>query len=337
MKAIAPGKLILSGEHAVVYGQPALAMAIDRSATAVLTAPHGAPPDSVGFDLPDVQAHERFTIRALRALKRRVGKNYRRFLSGEMGIREVLYKPVELFQFAFITVLDGLHLKVGEALDVRINSTIPIGCGLGSSAASVLSVLRAIGHYFRVDFKPDWYYEYSLEAERVQHGFPSGVDSYISIHGGCARFQEGKAERVPLPRMPICLVDTGLPATSTGECVEQVRLRYGESRIWDDFAGVTRALEAAMASNDMERIRSALRENHRLLKEIGVVPGKVDAFVSQVEAAGGAAKICGAGAVAGEAGGMVLVSADRIPNDLCARFGYTPISVRGEPLGVRLV
>ncbi len=337
MKAIAPGKLILSGEYAVVFGRPALAMAIDRSAVAEVRAEADRGDRGVTFDLPGVNAHERYTVRALRALQRRVTKNYRLFLDGQLGIREVLRKPIELFQFGFIMVLDGLHLKLGEALNLRVDSTIPIGCGLGSSAASVLSALRAVGHYFRVDFRPDWYYEYSLEAERMQHGFPSGVDSYISLHGGCARFQDGRAERIPLPRTPITLVDTGAPSTTTGQGVEQVRIRHGASRIWDDFAGVTRAMEAALASNDPEAIRAAIRENHRLLRAIGVVPDRVAAFAREVEACGGAAKVCGAGAIAGDAAGIVLVSADALPPDLYARFGYTPLPVRGEPLGVRLV
>ena len=71
MKAVAPGKLILSGEHAVVYGKPAIAMAIDRNATFELTPQADA---GIAFDLPGVDGNERFTLRALRDLKRRVEK-----------------------------------------------------------------------------------------------------------------------------------------------------------------------------------------------------------------------------------------------------------------------
>ncbi len=337
MKAIAPGKLILSGEHAAVYGRPALAMAIDRSAVAVLTPEGTMAEGEVAFDLHDLEQQERFTIRALRDFRQRIQRNYEMFLNGELGIRQVLRKPIDLFEYAFIMLLDGLHLKLEQKLNIRLESNIPIGCGLGSSAASILSVLRAIGHYFRVDFRPDWYYEYSLEAERLQHGFPSGVDSYISIHGGCARFQGGRAERLPLPRGPFTLVNTGTPTCTTGESVAAVRRRFEHSGVWDDFEEVTRRMEEAVRRNDREALQQAVRDNQRLLSVIGVVPEKVRLFIDEIERAGGAAKICGAGAAEGNTAGMMMVVADRPPRDLCAKYGFTLESVRGEPLGVRIV
>lgn len=335
MKAIAPGKLILSGEHAVVYDKPALVMAVDRCAESVIVT--GDTGDVVSFDLQDLKQVESFTLRALRDLRERVGRNYHLFLQGQLSIRDVLYKPIELFQFAFITILDALHLKVANGVKIQLHSNIPIGCGMGSSAATVLSVIRAIGHYFRVDFRPEWYQAYSLEAENLQHGHASGVDTYISMHGGCARFQKGQAEKLPLPRMPIHLVHTGVPDTSTGECVSRVRERFEHSTIWNDFEAVTNSMEQALRANDLESIQSAIRENQRLLSHIGVVPQRVQDFVSDVEKWGAAAKVCGAGSVGGDKGGMVLVCSEKAPTDICKKHGYNIVSVRGEPLGARLV
>jgi hypothetical protein len=158
----------------------------------------------------------------------------------------VLHKPIELFEFAFITLLDGLHLKFGDGLNIQTQSNIPIGCGMGSSAATILSLLRGIGHYFRVEFRPDWFLKYSMEAEKLQHGFPSGVDSYISLHGGCALFQNGEATSVPLPRLAMYLVNTGTPAATTGECVVAVKNRFECDVIWNDFEAVTLGLEQAV-------------------------------------------------------------------------------------------
>lgn len=317
-----------------MYGRPALAMAIDRYAQSIIT-PESS--DLVSFNLVDLQQSNSFTLRALGELKSRVLKNYHMFLSGELGIREVLLKPIELFEFAFITILDGLHLKLTGGLNISTQSNIPIGCGMGSSAATVLSSLRAVGHYFRVDFRPDWYMKYSLEAEKLQHGHPSGVDSYISLHGGCALFRDGEAKSVPLPRAQIYLVHTGAPETTTGECVVAVRNEFRNDTIWNDFEAVTLSLEQALRTNDMVDVQRAVRENHRLLTRIGVVPARVQSFIAEIEQQGGAAKICGAGSVAGDRGGMVLVFAEQLPTELCAKYGYTIMSVRGDPLGTRIV
>lgn len=334
MRAIAPGKLILSGEHAVIYGRPALAMAIDRCAQSVITV--GAP-DLVSFNLLDLKESDSFTLRALNEMKTRLLKNYQLFLSGELGIRDVLHKPIELFEFAFITLLDGLHLKFGDGLNIQTQSNIPIGCGMGSSAATILSLLRGIGHYFRVEFRPDWFLKYSMEAEKLQHGFPSGVDSYISLHGGCALFRNGEATSVPLPRLRMYLVNTGTPAATTGECVVAVKSQFEHDPIWNDFEAVTVGLEQAVRGHQRDDIQQLVRENNRLLQRIGVVPAKVQQFVRDVEETGGSAKVCGAGAVYGDNGGMVLVLSDKAPAELCQRYGYELMTVRGDPLGARIV
>lgn len=334
MKAIAPGKLILSGEHAVVYGRPALAMAIDLSAQSVITA---SPGDLVSFNLVDLQSNESFTLRALRDMRDRVLRNYRLFLNGELGIRQVMYKPVELFEYMFINFLDGLHLKLNESISIKTHSNIPIGCGLGSSAATVISAARAVGHYFRVDFRPDWYYRYSMEAEKLQHGYPSGVDSYISVNGGCAIFKNSEAQSVPLPRFNLYLINTGTPEATTGECVVEVRKNHEHDAIWSDFEAVTCGMEQAIRKNDMDEIRRHVRENNTLLSRIGVVPAKVQQFIRSIEQTGGAAKICGAGSTRGDNGGMVLVVDDRPPTKLCQEYKYTITSVRGDPLGTRII
>lgn len=334
MKAIAPGKLILSGEHAVVYGRPALAMAVDRSAQCVITT---QPLQQVSFDLPDFAESGSFTLRALTELRTRVLRNYQQFLGGQLSIRDVLRKPIELFEFAFINILDGLHLKLEQGLSIRTQSNIPIGCGMGSSAATVLCELRAIGHYFRVEFRPDWVLKYSLEAERLRHGYASGVDAHMSLHGGCALFRNGEARSVPLPRVALYLVHTGVPQTGTGEAVVEVRRRFRDAPIWSEFEAVTLAMEQALRGDDLAAVQHAVRENHRLLVRIGVVPERVQRFVQDVEARGGAAKVSGAGAVAGDAAGVVLVFAGAPPDALAAQYGYRVLPVRGDPLGARIV
>jgi len=334
MKAVAPGKLILSGEHAVVYGKPAIAMAIDRSAVFELTPQPG---NQISFDLPGGTESNSLTLMAMRDLKRRVEKKYHEFLRGDVGIGYVLAAPADLFRFAFIHTLDGLHRKLDSGVVMKLRSSIPVGCGMGSSAATVLSEIRALGHYLRVDFKPEWYYEYSLEAEKLQHGKPSGVDSYISLHGGCACFQNGAATPMSLPRMKMFMVQTGIPESTTGESVMEVERNFRDSGIWSEFEGVTLAFEEAIRANDRQKLHWLVRENNRLLNAIGVVPERVRRFIDEIEQWGGSAKICGAGSVAGDQAGVVIVFADTPPSEICAKHGFTVSPVRGDPLGTRMV
>ncbi|NIA30927.1 MAG: mevalonate kinase [Actinobacteria bacterium] len=334
MKAIAPGKIIISGEHSVVYGKPALVMAVDRYAQATITDQHNR---EVSFDLLDFNTSSSLTLNALRELKYHLIKNYHKFLDGELGIRQVLKKPFELFDFLFITFLDTLQVKLERGVNIKLQSNIPIGCGMGSSAATILSVLRGVSEYFNMDLLPEKYYNIGLEAEKLQHGRSSGVDPYVSLHGGFLRFQEDEATELPLPELPMVLVNTGVPETSTGECVAHVSAKFGTSKIWDDFEWVTNEIQEVLVNGNIAELKKLVQKNNRLLEQIGVVPERIRSFIRDIESYGGAAKIAGAGAVAGEKGGIVSIFAQDAPVDVCKKYGFEIIPVKGEALGARVV
>lgn len=336
MKVHAPGKLILSGEHAVVYGKPALAMAVNRyvvaSATSQLL-------PIVSFDLSDLSCEQGLTFTALQHLKSRIKQKYQRFVSGEFKIRDVLQKPVELAQFAFSLFVESLNLKLTQGVKIKIQSDIPIGCGMGSSAATVLSIVHAIARHLQVELSSDIFYRLGLEAENMQHGHSSGLDLRVSLQGGCLLLDQGQIHVRDVPTIPMYLVNTGMPKSTTGECVTDVAKHFKNSQIGDDFAAVTYAMDNALQKNDVAVTKEFVRENHVLLTKIGVVPEKVQQFIRKVEAIEGAAKICGAGSVAGDKAGVVLVMTDRLDElaTLCADFHYSILPVAGEARGVHVV
>lgn len=332
MQACAPGKLILSGEHSVVYGKPGIAMAIDRYAYAEIT-PRIA--KEITFNLLNLRYQKSHTLNALRRVKRRLSADYKKFLNGEYTIRDVLQAPIELSQFVLTNLLDHLNVSMQEGLQLQTESNIPIGCGMGSSAAMILSVIHAIAKYFRLDLKNEKYYSYGLEAENLQHGRSSGLDLRVSLQGGCIHYKDGIASQREIPTAPMYLVNTGKPESSTGDCVSHAG-DYIPSLL-EDFAAVTEALDQALTAQNYIDLLAAIRENHSLLSNIGVVPEPVQQFIQKLEQQNMAAKICGAGSVAGDNAGIVLIVSEQNPEAICQRFGYSCQSIKGETRGLRAI
>ncbi|MEM7495757.1 MAG: hypothetical protein AAF471_06445 [Myxococcota bacterium] len=340
MQAQAPGKLILSGEHAVVYGKPAIAVAVDRQATAAVTSINTS--DTVSLTLPRYGIAATFSPSQLREQTQALWQRQRLAQAGRLSTTEVVTDPVQPLQAAVIHAMEGfnpmdsptarpgLNARPSAGFAVRLDSDIPPGCGLGSSAATSLSVLRAVTGYLGRKMEQGWYERAAGQIEELHHGRPSGVDATTCARGGCLRFHNGLASPLPPPVFPLRLVHTGTPATNTAACVFHVKRHAGNGNLWDAFEQVTRATERALLRRDMVACRQAVRRNHRLLVEIGVVPARVQEFIAAVERQGGAAKICGAGAVTGDSAGVVWVVADPFPTPLCRQYGYAIMTVRAR-------
>src|SRR3990167_8129453 len=333
MKVYAPGKLILSGEHAVVYGKPALAMAVNRYSIATVT--HEILP-RILFDLTDLAHRRHLSLEAVRHLKDRIKRKYHRFIRGDFSIRDVLHKPFELAQFALGVFLESLNLSLPHGVKIHVQSDIPMGCGMGSSAATILSVMHAISHHLQISLSSESLFQLALEAEKMQHGYSSGLDLRVSLQGGCLYVHGQSINMRPLPQFSMYLVNTGVPLSTTGQCVEKVATYFKSQQLGDEFAAVTNTMYEALQRRSWQKLQIAIRDNHELLIRIGVVPERVQHFIAEIVATGGAAKICGAGAIAGEQAGAVLIAHEdqMAVRLLAARFGYHVIRVSGELRGV---
>ena len=329
----APGKLILSGEHAVVYGCPVLAMAINRYTKVTVT--REAKPE-IKFDLSDLAHCSRLSFQALKYLKDKIKRKYYRFICGDFSIREVLQKPFELAQVALGIFTEALNLPLPHGVKIHVQSDIPIGCGMGSSAATILSVMQSVSSYLRLPLSEEKLLQLALEAENMQHGHSSGVDLRIALKGGCLYIHGEHSEPRMHPELPMYLINTGTPQTSTGQCIEKVAPLFSSELLRNEFSAITNAMDAALQQASWQTMQDTIRHNHQLLTNIGVVPKKVQQFITQVEVFGGAAKICGAGAVTGDqAGAMLVVLQDKkILNMLCDRFTYPVIPISGDVRGM---
>jgi mevalonate kinase len=336
----APGKLILSGEHAVVYGHPALVMAVDRYVTSTLT-----PRTSfdVSLDLDDLQYRQQVSFSSLNQLRLKIRSNHKCYQEKTLGVRSILETPAELILFAVSLLFEEYSFSNG--INIQIKSSIPMGSGMGSSAALILSVLFAVGHHLQLNFSADAYYRLALEAENMQHGRSSGLDVLTSLKGGFLYRHKEALAQCTLPRIPMYLVNTGIPKTSTGECVTHVSSHFKNSTIGDDFAAVTKELyglltgDQPLTRSTYIKCQETVRVNHQLLNMIGVVPEKVACFIREVEAHGGAAKICGAGSIIGDAAGMVMVFLEDGPllKKISLSYKYDFLPITCEPRGVYVV
>ena len=336
MYSIAPGKIILTGEHAVVYDKPALVLAVNRYAKARITANSSS---TIVFEIryADEKLHLRYSAQDLILLHQRLTARYQRFQEKKLLIQKVMNNSIELIPYAFYIITRENDIKLSSGVNVQVEINIPLGCGMGSSAAISLSILHAASVYYHLQLKPEDYYQYSLRCEQLCHGSPSGVDPFISLNGGFFRFQKGTTKPLPLPEARFYLVLTGKPTSSTGECVMQVKERFSDSHIWNDFESLALQLQSALAENNCRSIYEGIRENHQLLSRIDVVPEKVKKFIFDVEKENGAAKISGAGSVTGDNAGMVLVYSPREPHKLCREYGYQLIYVESDAYGLRVI
>lgn len=294
-KTRAPGKLIFSGEHAVVYGNPAIAMAIDKFATATLSWQLDA--DVISFDLPDTQ----------------------------------------LLSHALITTLEQLKLTLPHGLKIKVNSDIPISCGMGSSAAIIISFIYGLTTLLGENLDLETYFQLGRDIEHLPHGCSSGTDIYLALHGGCVRFENGAAVARTIPDIPLYMVNTGKPETTTKQCVAAVTKYFKSQILLKDFAAVTNDFDWALQKNNLKHIQACIRANHKLLTHIGVVPEPIQQFIAELEKAGAAAKICGAGTIAGETAGAVLVVSERDISAIVEKYNYPMFTLTGNPHGVQVI
>lgn len=334
LKARSPAKLILSGEHSVLYGSPAIAMAVNRYAETTIRH-HFSP--AVFFNFLNLKYAKSFTLSTLYSLKYELQEQYHAFLEGKCGIREVLKKPFELLQFTVSNLLEKWNISLTSGVEIHTSSNIPMGCGMGSSSATVMSTVFALSKFYNLSLDTTRILSLAKDAENLQHGRSSGLDLHLTLQGGCLKFQTGKTESRVFPNMPLTIVQTGIPQVTTGQCVAAVAHHFEDNVLREDFSAVTEEMDQALVRSDIEEMKRMIKENHQLLLRIGVVPPRVQAFVQAVEAEGGAAKICGAGAVSGEKAGVVLVLAEKNIKKIISRFRYVPEMVEGDLHGTQLL
>jgi mevalonate kinase len=321
----APGKLILIGEHAVVYGRPALVAAIDLRLSAHLS---GSPEAGVRLDLPGLGISEHLSWGEVRGYARTARDRWDEYSAqpGPESFQEMRGEdPAHVVKAALGEAVEALG-ELDRGLDLRVESDLPLGSGFGSSAATAVAVLAGFfswqSAWTSCEPDPERIERLALEVERRQHGHPSGVDGATVLRGGvlwAQKLASGSLEiepvRVSSPLLSrLRVYDTGMPPEATGAVVAAVRRRREQDparfeEILDRIEAATVSFRAELEREEEDRDRALhlIHAAEACLEEIGVVPEAVRNAVRQIESEGGAAKVSGAGSNSGPGAGSLLV------------------------------
>ncbi|MEM4611474.1 MAG: mevalonate kinase [Candidatus Nitrosocaldus sp.] len=277
--ASAPAKAILFGEHFVVYGKPAIATALKRRVKATSTM------NDVG------------EIRVRSML------GYSRIPLPCTDPHLYEHDPHKHIIFSAASVMRLLNKHVG--VDILLESDFPYGMGLGASAATSVATIASVASLLG-SISRDEVFRLSLEAERLVHRNPSGIDSAVCTYGGLVLFKDGRIERLDEKgydsshALRFMIVNSGM-MKDTGSMVMKVKARGESSR--EEFASLAemsemltmQALYAIMCS-DLARVGELLTLNHGLLRRLGVSNDTLDAIVYTLVKNGAyGAKLTGAG------------------------------------------
>ena len=274
--ASAPGKLILCGEHAVVYGRPAIALPLRDLRATVTVAPAQA---GIHFAAPNLGDAWRLDQRPDDPLS---------LLTGE--VLRYLGAPPDL------------------ALAIRITSVIPVASGMGSGAAVATALVRALAAHAGKHLQPADVSALVYANERRLHGTPSGIDNTVVAYEQPIWFERNTGPEVKSQLFPISIVesftvligDTGL-RSATKLPVGDLRRRWQADTphyeaLFDQVGTITHAARATLASGNIAELGRLLDANHTLLQEIGVSSVELNTLVDAAKHAGAlGAKLSGAG------------------------------------------
>lgn len=283
--ASAPGKTILFGEHAVVFGKPAIAVAVDKRA--IITITKGKATKSKGittFQSPDLNVNAELDL----------NRGDIKMITGKSGILKYILESV-------------LKSHDGSPIDIKMDMEMPVGAGLGSSAAVTVATLAALDIYHQRKIYPSKIAKMAHEIEIKVQGAASPLDTAVSAYGGLIYLSEN-AEVTPLAADLEDSIVIGYTSNrgNTGEMVAGVRKRrdlYPEimDPLIESVGKITNEAKIILNSEtletkNIESLGELMNINHGILDSMGVNTMELSkmVYISRLAGAVGS-KITGAG------------------------------------------
>lgn len=273
--ASAPGKIILFGEHAVVYGQPAIAAPVSKlRARAVVTPDVHAPTGRVHIQAPDIGLDT---------------------ILDDMADDHPLALTIRL-------VLAELGIANPPAFSIRVKSSIPLAAGMGSGAAVAVAMIRAVGGFLGKPLPLERVSALAFEVEKLHHGTPSGIDNSVVSYEKPIYYQRDQPIQVLQVSKPFTVViaDTGIPSP-TAQAVGDVRRAWSVQpeyfEAWFASIGeISHTARRLIEAGEPLKLGPLMDENQALLQDIGVSSSELDCLVEVARQAGAlGAKLSGGG------------------------------------------
>ena len=252
IKAFAPGKIILFGEHTVVYKKPAIAVAIDRGVNVELI-PRNDDNITLKLDLIDYYKKSQLVNKKL---------NYK-IDSQKKMITDYIYEVINLFEFE-------------KGFDLTVDIKMYLGAGLGSSAAVTVSTLKAVSLYVNKQIDKKTIAQTAREIEIKIQGAASPIDTSMSTYGGIIFIDENsKLNRIDFNMKLPLIVSNCEISGNTGKLVESVRLKYEKyptivGNIFKAMEQIAIDAKVALEKGNSELIGDLMNINQGLLDAIGV-------------------------------------------------------------------
>lgn len=193
---------------------------------------------------------------------------------------------------------------------LKIESELPIGSGLGSSAAVAAATIKAVREYLGKPINEEELFKLTFECEKIAHGNASGLDPAAVVYGGLIAYTKGQPfERLWIKKpIKLLLLNSGKPEESTKEMVELVAAKQTNIVVIDKIAELVKRVREALISG--REIAELLNQNGLLLEELGVVGARAIELSAQLRQMGANVKIAGAGGVKTGSGMMIVMQDD---------------------------
>ncbi|MBI5297435.1 MAG: mevalonate kinase [Chloroflexi bacterium] len=281
----APGKIILFGEHAVVYGRPAVAVPVTQVHADVEVSASSRP--GIWVHAPGVNLDAELNS-----------------LPSDHPLAAVIHN-----------LFFSLGISPFPPLDIRVNSTIPVASGLGSGAAVSVALLRALSSHLGHTMTDEQVSAFAFEIEKLHHGTPSGIDNTVITYARPVYFIKRHPIETVKVGEPFTLVigDTGIPAPTKQSVGDVRRLvaknNYRMERVFDEVGQIALMARRIIECGHTAMLGDLMDQNHAYLQEMTVSSPELDKLVRAARKAGAlGAKLSGGG----RGGNMIAL----VPPDL---------------------